>query len=77
MKKLLLITVIALTPSLAMAEGEGSGRGECDRGGDIYRCFNYQPGNPFYRPSQDVFTGSIGSEPAIVDRAPAARRRTR
>jgi hypothetical protein len=77
MKKLLLITVIALTPSLAMAEGEGSGRGECDRGGDSYRCFNYQPGNPFYRPSQDVFTGAIGSEPVIVNRAPAARRRTR
>ena len=77
MKKLLLITLLALTPTLALAEGEGSGRGECDRGGDRYRCFNYTPGNPFYQPSQGFYTGAIGGEPVVVDRAPSARHRSR
>jgi hypothetical protein len=78
MKKLLLVTVLALSPTLALAEGEGSGRGECDRGGDAYRCFNYTPGNPFYRgPADGVFTGAIGGAPVVGNRAPAARRRAR
>jgi hypothetical protein len=73
MNKLLLIAAIAMTPSVALALGEGSARVECD-GATVptQRC--PYPGNPFYQPSNNAFTGAIDRQPVVIER-PARRPR--
>jgi hypothetical protein len=73
MKTILLTAIIALAPSIALAQG-GSSRGECDdpRYADPHRCGGASYGNPFYvPPAGGVYTGGVrydGYAPPAVRR---------